>query len=261
MGSLFASMRWRNTANRSAMPIYRIGRTKTIAKIVWSSFAWGGAGWLFFELPAVAAAMSAIGAAVAIRRKMDAIRKMKSHVSLQFEQMLYAVASSLQAGKSVENAFRDAEEDLRLMYAGQTSILLRELESLNRKMEHGTPLEKAVEEFHVRLDIPEVTNWANIFGTCKRTGGDLVRVMRHSSRTIVEKMNMEREIAVLIAGKRFEAKALSVVPFLMIGTLRYGSPDYLEPLYSGTGRFAMAAALAMMYGGIKLAERIMRIEV
>ncbi|MCI3922471.1 hypothetical protein MO973_19755 [Paenibacillus sp. TRM 82003] len=258
---MFASKAARRNDKRKAASIYRPGRLRTTAGIVWTGLLWGGAGWLFFELAAVSAALTLCGAAIGWRRKGEAVRKMKSSASVQFEQMLYAIASSLQAGKSVENAFRDAELDLRLMYAGNASILLRELEGMNRMLENGTPLEKAVDHFQKRIDIPEVTTWSEIFGTCKRTGGDLVRVMRHSSRAVVEKLNMEREMAVLIAGKRFEGKALAIVPFFMIGAFRYGSPDYLEPLYSGSGRLVMLAALTLMYAGNRLAERWMRIEV
>lgn len=241
--------------------IYRPHPVRRAAAALLKGSLWGGVGWMFFShwLPMVL--LAAIGGWNAWKNTEPYIRKQKQLVSVQFEQLLFAVASALQAGKSVENAFLAAEADLKLMYREQASILLSELSSFNRKVGTGTPLEKAIDEFQRRIDIPEVSHWANIFSTCKRTGGDLVQVMRNSSRLIAEKLSMERELAVLIAGKRFEAKALAIVPFLVIGLFRFGSPDYMMPLYEGSGRFVMLAALVMIGLGMKWAERIMRIEV
>jgi tight adherence protein B len=222
---------------------------------------WGAVGWLFFEHVVGCMLVMAAGGRASYSRIFQYMQRGKQRAAGQFEQMLYAIASSLQAGKSVENAFRSAEGDLRLMYAGHTPIVLAELERLNRSVHHGTPLDSAVDDFQRRIDLTEATNWADILRTCKRTGGDLVLVMRHTSRLIVEKMNMERELAVLIAGKRFEAKALTVVPFLMVAAFRYGSPDYMDPLYSGGGQVVMAAALLLIGVGICAAARLMRIEV
>jgi tight adherence protein B len=242
-------------------PIYRPGKVRLIAGAASYAACWGAIGWLFFEHTIGCVLLIAAGGWSSLRQAFQYIIKGKQRVAAQFEQLLFAVASSLQAGKSVENAFRSAETDLRLMYAGHVPLLLKELERLNRAVHHGTPLERAVDDFQRRLDISEVTNWADIFRTCKRTGGDLVQVMRYTSRLIVEKMNMERELAVLIAGKRLEAKALSVVPFLMIAAFRYGSPDYMAPLYQGGGHLVMSVALLLIVSGILLSSRLMRIEV
>lgn len=185
----------------------------------------------------------------------------KRLAAAQFEQMLFSVTSSLQAGKSMENAFREAESDLAKIYGGVHSVLTRELRRLNTATAHGVSLERAVEEFRKTLSIREIDDWADMLRTCRRTGGDMVQVMRATARAIVGKMNMEREWSVLIAAKRFEARALSVVPFLMIAFFRYGSPEYMDALYSGAGRIVMAAALLLLILGLFLCGRIMRIEV
>jgi len=257
----FAWVMRRRRVEKAPVTIYEPGRLRTVSVGCLFFGVCFAVGWLFFEHWLIAFILGALGVWSSSKNKEAYIRKQKQLVSVQFEQMLYAVANALQAGKSVENSFLAAEADLKLLYRGYAPLLLRELEGLNRKVQHGTPLEKAIDVFQRRMDIPEVSNWANIFGTCKRTGGNLVHVMRHSSRLVVEKMSMERELSVMIAGKRFEAKALSIVPFLVIGMFKYGSPDYMLPLYEGPGRWVMALSLLIIGCGMRLAERMMRIEV
>lgn len=231
-----------------------------LSVLLFSSFA-AAIGWLFFEHWAASAALSFYGYRAGRQQLERHVRKMKQQVSVQFEQMLFAIATSLQAGKSVENAFKAAEADLRQLYSGIAPIVLKELESVNRKVDNGTPIEKAIADFQKTLSVDEIAGWADMLTTCKRTGGDLVKVMRQTSRLVVEKMNMERELTVLISGKKFEARLLSIVPFVIIGVFRYGSPEYMEPLYNGAGRIAMAVALLLLWAGMIAAQHLMKIEV
>lgn len=241
--------------------VYRPGISYAIAAAACCSAAGGFVGWLFFEHILAVALLAGLSAGGLFPVTASFAERRKRLTAAQFEQLLFSLASSLQAGKSVENAFLAAELDLDRLYGEGSSVLMTELKRLNRMTEHGTPIERSVEHLRSRLALPEVDDWADMFHACRRTGGDLVKVMRQTSRAVIEKMNMERELSVLIAGKRFEALALSFIPFLIVCLFRYGSPEYMDALYSGQGRWVMAAALAMLAAGICAAARIMRVEV
>ncbi len=240
--------------------VYRPGAGRATAVCGGFACAYGFIGWLFFEHPLGVIALGLVGLSAGARRSGHYAARRKRSTAAQFEQMLFSVSSSLQAGKSVENAFRAAEEDIKRLYEGNRTTMLDQLERLNRKIENGTPAERAVMDFRQALSLAEIDHWADMFCTCKRTGGDLVRVMRQTSRAVVEKMTMERELAVLISGKQFEAKALAFVPFLIVAMFRYGSPEYMEPLYQGQGRLVMIAALGLLGFGKFAAEKLTRIE-
>src|SRR5690606_37534284 len=100
-----------------------------------------------------------------------------------------------------------------------------------------------------------------VFATCKRTGGDLIDVLRKTSNMSGEKLEMEQEISVLVAQKRFEAKALSMIPFGIIAFLAWSSPDYMAPLYTGMGRVVMTVALLLWGVCFVLTRRIMDIRI
>jgi len=49
--------------------------------------------------------------------------KRKSELNLQFKDLLYSISASLTAGKSVETAFKEALNDLCILYPDLTRIL------------------------------------------------------------------------------------------------------------------------------------------
>lgn len=189
------------------------------------------------------------------------VRKRKKELQIGFKHMLYALSSSLHAGRSVENAFREAMKDLSYIYPDQTCNILCEMEAINHKVENNIPIVKAIGAFSERAQVADITNFSEVFTICKRTGGDLVEVLRKTSLILGDKMDMEMEIAVMIAHKKFEARAMCVIPFAIIAFLTFGSADYMEPLYTGAGRLIMTFALLFIGLSLWLTYRIMDIQV
>jgi tight adherence protein B len=195
-------------------------------------------------------------------RTKEIIEKRKQELGLQFKQALYSLASALGAGKSVESAFQEAIKDISLLYPDPNTYIIREFKIIHRRVENGEPIERAVIDFSSRADIEDVTNFADVFVTCKRTGGDLVEVIRRTSNIIGDKLDIQQEIHVLIAQKKFESKILSVAPLLIVALLSLSSPDYMEPLYQfGIGPVVMTIALLLLGSAFWLTRRIMMIKV
>lgn len=218
-------------------------------------------GMLFYDSILLSLLLSVVGSFLAVRDRGSFVKTRQKLLAAQFEQALQSISSNLFAGKSIENAIASAALDLRLMYSGQSPYLVDELERVKRMLEHGIPIEQALDDFGKRLHIADITDWIDVFRTSKRSGGDLLAVMRHTSRAISEKMDLERELAVMIAGKRFESNVLSVVPLLLLAGLKLGSPDYMAPLYDGTGRIVMTGALLAFVFSFYITRRFMRFEI
>jgi tight adherence protein B len=246
--------------DEQAVLFYREGWRRKSVRAIGACLIWFSAGYLFYNSVWISAALSIAGGAVSMRDSRSFLRARKRVISIQFEQALQSISSSLHAGKSMENALKTAASDLTLMYSQHKPPLADEFERVSRMVEHGIALEQALDMLRRRLQIPDVSDWVDVFRTCKRSGGDLMAVMRHTSRAIGEKMDLERELAVIIAGKRFEADLLSVIPLLLLAALRFGSPEYMAPLYHGLGRVIMTLAFATMVGCIILSRRLMRFE-
>lgn len=179
----------------------------------------------------------------------------------QFRQFLYAVSTSLAAGRSVENALAAAERDMLLIDPAGKSALLRELAGMNGQIRNGLSVERAFARMAERLPLPEAGQFSAGFSLCKQTGGDLIELVRGSAALLGEKIEMQQEMEALTAQKRFEAKAMAVVPFAMIAFLAFGSPDYMAPMYEGIGRLLMTGVLLLLAGCHYWIGRLMRLEV
>ncbi|MNK25426.1 Bacterial type II secretion system protein F domain protein [compost metagenome] len=189
------------------------------------------------------------------------LTRRREALSMHFKQALYSLSSSLAAGRSVENGFREAISDLRLLYPDARNDLISELHIICTRMEYGQPVEEALQDFSQRAGIEDITNFADVFTTCKRTGGDLVEIVRRTSSIISEKLDISQEISVMIAQKRFESKALLGAPIFFLLFMNFSSPDYMQPLYSGIGLFISGIALLMFGGCFWLITKIMNIRI
>lgn len=189
------------------------------------------------------------------------LRRRREKLSLHFKQALYSLSSSLAAGRSVENGFREAIADLKLLYPDGSNDLIAELAIICTRLEYGQPIEEALQDFSRRAGIEDISNFADVFTTSKRTGGDLVEIVRRTSAIISEKLEISQEIAVMIAQKRFEAKAMLAAPVLFLMFMDLTSPDYMRPLHSGVGLLISAVALLIFVACSWLILKIMDIRI
>lgn len=230
----------------------------TLAAIVFAFI-----GYLFYESIIAAIILGACGLFYPKIQKQTLLEKRKEQLNLQFKEAISSLSSSLAAGRSIENAFQEVVEDLYLLYPDPNTYIIRELEIINRRVENGETIENAILDFSIRSDIDDVQNFSDVFITCKRTGGNLVEVIRRTSDIIGEKINIQQEVSVMLAQKRFESKIMSVAPLGMILLLKYSARDYLDPMYQwGTaGPIIMTVCLLILAFSYWYGQRIMKIKV
>lgn len=219
-------------------------------------------GLLFYNHHVIALMLSFLGLFYPKLKKPDLVKKRKQALKAQFKEMIYALSSSLGAGKSIESAFKAVLKDLRILYPNpQTSIII-ELEYIVRKIEMNETIEEAIEDFAKRASIDDITNFSNVFTTAKRTGGNIISIIAYTSRTISEKMEIQNEIEVLVASKQFEQKILSLLVPLIIVYLQISSPGYLNVMYTSLqGRVLMTISLIIFMISYKVGQKITNIEV
>ncbi|SFM23078.1 tight adherence protein B [Gracilibacillus orientalis] len=220
-------------------------------------------GFIFYQNVIMAALFCLIGLYFPKMRKEQIIQKRKAELSRQFQQALFSLSSSLVAGRSIENAFKEVTNDLYLLYPGKKIMIIQEFEHINKRLENREPIERMLEEFSERTGIEDITNFTDVFVTCKRTGGDLVEVIRRTAHMISEKFEIQQEISVMVAQKRFESNALALIPIGIVAMLTYFSGDYMEPLYkwSEFGPIVMTVCLSLLAFSFWISQRIMKIEV
>lgn len=195
-----------------------------------------------------------------IKRKR-LIRKRKWELTLAFREAVGMVAANLQAGNSVENAFRRTYGDLKSLY-GEKSDITEEFLTMGRGLDSNLILEDMLRDFAQRSNVEDILDFADIFAVAKRTGGNLREIISDTVETISEKIEMKRELRILISEKQFEQKIMSVIPFFILAYIGFTSPGYFDSLYhnlSGVG--VMTACLIGYVAALLWGMKITAIEV
>ncbi len=195
------------------------------------------------------------------REKTNYIIKRKWQLNIEFGDGLSGLSAALNAGYSVENAFYQAILDLKQIY-GEKSLIINEFSTIVKKLRVNQNLEDILNDFGERSKVEDIKNFSEIFQTAKRTGGDLIRVIRTTEKTIRDKLEVEREIQTMITGKRLESRIMNIMPCGIIGYLRLSSPHFLDPLYGNImGVAVMTAMLVCYYAVMLLTNKLIDIKV
>jgi len=190
----------------------------------------------------------------------EIIKKRKFELGIQFKDMLYSLASSLSAGKSVELAFRGLPEELLLIYPDSNTDIIREVEYIIRKLDMNGTIESALEDFSNRAHIDDIRSFVDVFHICKRSGGNIVEVIKNTSNIINDKIEIKQEISAMLAERKLEQKVLNALPVFMMILLSACAGDYIKPVFTTlTGRIAASVSIILLVVAYFISKKIMDI--
>lgn len=192
-----------------------------------------------------------------IYQKQRLIQKRQQQLQIEFKDALYSLVVSLRAGRSLERAFSAALEDMDPV---MTPYIYQEWKGIVEQLQVGFQVEEGLEDFGRRSGIEEIQSFARTIEVCKRTEGDMARVMENTIHLLQERMEIQMELKVLLAKKKTEQKILNIMPFIVVGLLLLMSPDYLEPLYdSAQGWMIMTVCVGLTILSYFLSRKISNI--
>lgn len=182
-------------------------------------------------------------------------------VAMEFQTMLKNVSGSLLAGFSLENAFVEAEKELKQMY-GEKSYMFLELQNINKKVGMNIPLEEPLEDLAERTGMEDIYNFIDILSFAKRAGGNFVEIIDNTINKMWAKYETAREIDVAISAKKLEQKVMSVIPVVLLAYMKLTSAEYMSVLYGNVAGVLFMTVCLLAYGGaIYLAGKILQIKV
>jgi tight adherence protein B len=195
-------------------------------------------------------------------RVKQIIRDRKEELNIQFKDMLYSLQSSLWAGKPIERAFFEVIKDLKILYPDPKSHIILECQIIVGKINMNETVESAISDFARRSDIDDIQDFAEVFKICKRTGGDLIEIVKRTASIINDRIEMKLEINTILAKRNLERRILNILPVVILLLLSLTSQDYINPLYSTTtGRLAMALAASLFIIAYFISKKIMEIKI
>lgn len=195
------------------------------------------------------------------QKKKQLIRHRKRNLNYQFKDALNALSVAVQAGYSVENAVSACARDLERIYQKEDDIM-KELHYMESQQRVSVPVEELFLDLGERSRVEDIENFASVFYTAKRTGGDLDQVIQKVARMLGDKIDVKKEIEATLAAKKSEQMIMSLMPAGIILYLQMTSPGFLGILYGNPfGICAMSICLGIYMMAYWLGRRIVDIEV
>ena len=188
-------------------------------------------------------------------------KKQQSKIAMEFKDGMQAVVSALSAGYSIENSFREALKELDLLY-GKKVYIYQGFSKIVNKLNLNQNIEDAFTDFAKECQVEEISNFAEILSYAKRSGGNLIQIIRTTTDTISEKIDMKREINTIITAKQFEQNIMNYVPLGIILYMRLTSPEMFVKVYGNlAGIIIMTGCLLIYFAARVIAEKIVDIKV
>lgn len=213
--------------------------------------------YFFYRSPLAVLPLSAVGVMYFIRTAREKGKRAREQLAGQFRECILAVAASLQAGYSVENAFVECREDMALLY-GEDGAIVREMDIIRRGLNINISLEELLADMAGRSGCDEIVQFAQIFSIAKRSGGNMAEIIRSSADQIGRQIELKQEIRMLLGSKRMEFGIMKVMPFGILFYISIGNPGYFDSLYHNLmGAAVMTGCLAVYLGACLMGEWIM----
>lgn len=218
-------------------------------------------GILFYDTPVTAVltvvfmrpALKAYSGFMAERRRNELKR--------EFRDLLDSLAASFAGGRHMHEALSEADRELAAIYQDDDDIMM-EIRGMLKRMDDGETDAAVLKDLAERTGIEDILMFAEVFSTCRETGGDIITAMTSASSMLGDKIRIESEIKALTAQKKTEGMVISVMPLVIIVFLRIIAPDYIAVMYgSPQGVFLMTLAIAGVLGAFYMIRKITAIEV
>lgn len=240
---------------------YRFSRMEKLKYLLQGALIISVLGYLFYQHPIGIGFMMPLAYLFIKNKKRQLIKERKWKLNLEFRDGILALSAALEAGYSAENALEEARKDLKHIYK-ENAMIMQEFGYMVNQLRMNVTVEKVLEDFAVRSQIEDIQSFSEVFHTAKRTGGDLISVIKLTGTIISDKIEVKREIVTLITAKRMEANLMKGIPIFILIYLSLSSPGFLAPLYHNTfGIIVMTVLLLMYLAALLVIERIVAIEI
>ncbi len=196
-----------------------------------------------------------------ILRKKEDKEKRKSRKTTEFSDGMQAVSFALNTGYSIENAFAEAVSELQLLY-GKDSSIVSEFRMIVNRIKRNENLEDIMDDYADKMNIDDISYFAEIFRYAKRSGGDIPAIIKQTARIIHEKSEVQMEIDTIISGRKMEQKVMVCIPLGIIMYLRITSNGFVNMLYgNAAGIIVMTLCLMVYVAAVYMAVKIVDIKV
>jgi len=183
------------------------------------------------------------------------IRKRSMKLNGQLPEALNIISNGLRAGLSFSQAVSIAGKDLESPIGDEFTKIIRD-NTLGKSMEDS------LNDFSERTNDEDVDMFVTAMIIQRQVGGNLSEVLDTISNTIRERVRIKGEVRTLTAQSKLSAFIISLLPVGIAVVLAIMNPSYIGQLFDNVlGLFMVGAAVVMMFIGIFILSKLVKLEV
>ncbi len=186
------------------------------------------------------------------KKRLDKLKK-------QFCDFASALTNALASGMNMNDSLQAVYQDLLVQYS-EDSYIVQEVGEIINGVNNNIPVETMIEDFGLRSGITDIVNFATVFATCYRTGGNIKSVVRRTTEIISEKIMIASEIETSLTSNKMQANIMNVLPIIIVLIMRFMSPEFSQSFSSVAGVIGLTISAAITVAAYKLGQKIMDIE-
>ncbi len=188
-------------------------------------------------------------------------KKRLERLQMEFKEALILIGECMEAGYSIENSFVESYFSMKERF-GDSSDMVQELNIIRQSLKLNIKIEEVLVDFAERSGSEDIGDFAVVFSQAKRGGGNIASIMKRTIIMVKEKIEIQREIQIMLSGKKYEQKIMSLVPIGVMAYISVTSKGYFDVLYHNTvGIMIMSVCLLVYVLALCFAEYLTRIEV
>lgn len=182
-------------------------------------------------------------------------RRRKAKFISDFPDAIDSVVRAARTGLPLIDGFillaQEAEEPIKGEF--QHIIDMRQL---------GTSIPESVEGLVDRIECPETHFFVTVIQIQAMSGGSVAEALSNLSTVIRSRKRMREKVKSLAAEAKASAGIIGCLPFFIVGTMKFTSPEYIELLFvTSTGHMVMIGCVAWMAVGIGIMWKMINFEI
>ena len=186
------------------------------------------------------------------KKRIDELKK-------QFCNFTSAFANALSSGMNVNDSLYAVHRDLQDQYSDDAYIV-QEVKEIINGINNGCDVEVMLEDFGARSGVQDISNFAIVFATCYRKGGDIKNVVKRTTEIISEKVVISSEIDTAMTSNKMQMNIMNFLPIVIVFMMRMMSPSFAESFSSVIGVIGLTFSAGLTIGAYKLGQKIMDIK-
>ena len=146
------------------------------------------------------------------------------------------------------------------MQFSENAEIVFEVNGIIDGVNNGVPVEKMMADFGTRSGIEDVQNFAIVFETAYRTGGNLKEIVRRTADIIAEKTTIAAEIETKLTSNKMQMNVMLVIPVAIMIMLKVASKEFAASFASIIGVICVTISIGLFIASYVIGQKIMDIK-